>query len=300
MNDDFDPFAAPSGDKTVLRPNPGGRNTGAAAPAPAAPPPPAAAPSAPHRPADPMRHGASVVGQFIEGSSLNPLVEAAAEALRAGGLIRNTLANNDVNALRQQLLDMIKAYEAAGNRSGYEPQIVLTGRYLLCTFLDEAVMSTPWGAQSQWTQQTLLSTCHNETWGGEKFFQIIEHHLHRSESVDLIELAATCLLLGFVGQYAVRQNGPQEIDQVIDELYAVISRTRGEFERDLSPSWRGAQETQKRLIDYTPNWVILAITGALLLVLYTGFRLTLGYQVIPVKEQIQGLVKSVEKKTTAD
>jgi type VI secretion system protein ImpK len=246
-----------------------------------------------------VRHGASVVGQFIEGSSLNPLVEAAAEALRAGGLIRNTLANNDVNALRQQLLDMIKAYEAAGNRSGYEPQIVLTGRYLLCTFLDEAVMSTPWGAQSQWTQQTLLSTCHNETWGGEKFFQIIEHHLHRSESVDLIELAATCLLLGFVGQYAVRQNGPQELDQVIDELYAVISRARGEFERDLSPSWRGAQETQKRLIDYTPNWVILAITGALLLVLYTGFRLTLGYQVIPVKEQIQGLVKSVEK-TTAD
>ena len=40
MNDDFDPFAAPSGDKTVLRPNPGGRNTGGAAPAAAAPPPP--------------------------------------------------------------------------------------------------------------------------------------------------------------------------------------------------------------------------------------------------------------------
>ncbi|EAW42317.1 hypothetical protein MGP2080_06232 [marine gamma proteobacterium HTCC2080] len=298
MNDDFDPFATPSGDKTVLRPNPGGRNTGAAAPAAATSPPLAATPPAAHRPAEPVRHGASsVAGQLIEGSSLNPLVEAAAETLRAGGLIRNTLANNDVTALRQQLLDMIKAYEAAGNRSGYEPQIVLTGRYLLCTFLDEAVMSTPWGAQSQWTQQTLLSTCHNETWGGEKFFQIIEHHLHRPESVDLIELAVTCLLLGFVGQYAVRQNGPQELDQVIDELYAVISRTRGEFERDLSPNWRGAQETKKRLIDHTPNWVIFAITGALLLVLYTGFRLTLGYQAIPVKEQIQGLVNSVEQKT---
>ena len=68
MNDDFDPFAAPSGDKTVLRPNPGGRNTGGAAPAGATPSPPTAAPPAANRPADPVQHGASPVGQFITGS----------------------------------------------------------------------------------------------------------------------------------------------------------------------------------------------------------------------------------------
>ncbi len=290
MNDDFDPFAAPGGDKTVLRPNPGGRNT-PSAPAPSAPQSnPVATPQSQPRAA---QQAGNFSGKFLAGSSLNPLVDAAAEALRAGGLIRNTIANNDVEALRSQLLGMIKAYEAAGNQAGYDAQIVLTGRYLLCTFLDEAVMSTPWGAQSQWTQQTLLSTCHNETWGGEKFFQIIEHHVTRSESVDLIELAASCLLLGFVGQYAVRPNGQQEVDQIIDRLYSVIAQIKGEFERDLSPSWRGSQQEKKGLIELTPKWVILAITGALLLLAYTGFRLTLGYQTMPVKEEVRGLVSTI-------
>lgn len=297
MNDDFDPFAAPGGDKTVLRPNPGGRNT-SAAPASSSPTP-SPMPAA-QRQSPPVPQALNPAGKLLEGGSLNPLVDAAAEAVRAGGLIRNTIANNDVEALRQQLLAMIKTYEAAGNRAGYDSQIVLTGRYLLCTFLDEAVMSTPWGAQSQWTQQTLLSTCHNETWGGEKFFQIIEHHLTRSESVDLIELAATCLLLGFVGQYAVRPNGQQELDQVIDRLYTVISQMRGEFERDLSPSWRGGNQEKKGLIDLTPNWVIVAVAGAILLIAYTAFRFTLGYQTTPVKDEVKALVSTIVSDAAAE
>ena len=185
MNDDFDPFATPDGDRTVLRPNPGGRKQdpiGSNLSQPEAStntrnqsPPMSAAPAGS---ADNSIAQSSILG----GASINALIDAAAPLLRTGAAIRQSLTQGDAESLRRQLLEMIKAYEQHGTAAGYDTQTVLTGRYLLCTFVDEAVTSTPWGAEGQWTQQSLLSICHNETWGGEKFFQILEIDYYQSFS----------------------------------------------------------------------------------------------------------------------
>ena len=291
MNDDFDPFAAPGGDRTVLRPNPGGRTTSSppqnpstSAPPTTAPPPSQAAQVAP----------AMGLSEILAGASVNPLLDAAALLLRAGASIRQSLTQADAHNLRQQLLSLIKQYEQFGTGAGYDSQTVLTGRYLLCTFLDEAVTSTPWGAEGQWTQQTLLSTCHNETWGGEKFFQIIELKLRDATSPDLLELASACLLLGFEGKFAVIEHGRQQLDQVIDQLYATVHRYRGDIERDLSPHWRGSADSKKSLMEFTPNWVIAAVAGAALLLVFTGYTLVLEYQIYPVKDRVEELAAKVE------
>ncbi|MEG2731600.1 DotU/TssL family secretion system protein, partial [Brevundimonas sp.] len=46
--------------------------------------------------------------------------------------------------------------------------------YALCLYLDEAVMSRPWGNNSCWSHQPLLSIFHDETQGGEKIFVLLE------------------------------------------------------------------------------------------------------------------------------
>ncbi len=51
---------------------------------------------------------------------------------------------------------------------------MLLARYALCTALDEAVLSTPWGSGGDWGKQSLLITVHNEAWGGEKVFQLLD------------------------------------------------------------------------------------------------------------------------------
>ncbi len=51
--------------------------------------------------------------------------------------------------------------------------MLMAYRYILCTFLDEAVMGTPWGANTCWAEHSMLSRFHNETWGGEKVFTIL-------------------------------------------------------------------------------------------------------------------------------
>ena len=290
MNDDFDPFAAPGGDRTVLRPNPGGRPASPQSTASNPTPPPVAPP--PRQPA--QAAPAAGLSEILAGASVNPLLDAAAPLLRAGASIRQSLTQADANNLRQQLLSSIKQYEQFGTSAGYDSQTVLTGRYLLCTFLDEAVTSTPWGAEGQWTQQTLLSACHNETWGGEKFFQIIELKLRDATSPDLLELASACLLLGFEGKFAVMDHGRQQLDQVIDQLYATIHRYRGDIERDLSPHWRGSEGSKKSLMEFTPNWVIAAVAGAALLLVFTGFTLVLEYQTYPVKDRVEELAAKVE------
>ena len=68
-------------------------------------------------------------------------------------------------------------------------EIVLAARYALCAGLDEAVLSTPWGAQSEWAQHPLLVALHREAWGGEKFFEMLDRiSQDPTRYIDLMEL----------------------------------------------------------------------------------------------------------------
>ena len=58
---------------------------------------------------------------------------------------------------------------------GISNQVVISARYALCAALDEAVLATPWGHESEWAQHPLLVTLHREAWGGEKFFEVLEY-----------------------------------------------------------------------------------------------------------------------------
>src|SRR5690606_40799872 len=85
-------------------------------------------------------------------------------------------------------------------QEGVENSQVMATRYVLCTAIDEAVVTTPWGNESEWSQMSLLSSFHNETFGGEKFFQLLER-LSRNpvKHLLMLELMYLCLALGFEG-----------------------------------------------------------------------------------------------------
>src|SRR5215472_5044196 len=157
-----DPFA-PS-DATILRPRPG-RRPGAApqatapgAPAAPLPPPPPAtyAPTA----------GGPGLGEFVS-SGANPLLQQAVPLLVLAGRLRGQVANADVESLRRQCVQEVRTFEERVRQAGVPAEDVLAARYALCTVLDEAVLNTPWGAQSGWANQSLLVTFHRESFGGE-------------------------------------------------------------------------------------------------------------------------------------
>ncbi|MFO3721676.1 DotU family type VI secretion system protein [Pseudomonas sp. HLMP] len=260
-------------DRTQFMPRPGGRGPQPAAPAAAAPL---------NVPAEPLAPG--------QAEGLNPLEQAAGPLLALLTRLRNTIAHPAPASLRAQLLAYLRQFEERAEAAGVPRNEVLLARYALCTALDEAVLSTPWGSGSDWGKQSLLITVHNEAWGGEKVFQLLEHCLQSPrERLNLLELLYLCTSLGFEGRYRVMNGGRAQLEALRERTAAAIRGARGEIERELAPHWRGVSVARDRLAQFVPPWVGLAVALALLLLVLFGLRLKLAADAEPVFRGIHAL-----------
>jgi type VI secretion system protein ImpK len=275
----------PGGDRTGMRPAPGAR--GPSAPAREQPsagyqqPPPSS-----NRPMMPDVNS----GQFKAEHSVNPVVNAAATLIAVFAKTRSTARHNDVGGLYQRLVNEIKAFESRLRDLNLKQEQLLSARYLMCSVLDEAVLNTPWGSESAWAQRTLLSVFHGETSGGEKSFLILDRLKQTpAENLDLIELFYICISLGFEGRYRLMNRGREGLDQIREELFAIIRRHRGDYERSLSPSWAGLGNMRNPLTEYIPLWFVVALMVAILFFSYSGLRYWLYSSSTPVVQEISEL-----------
>ncbi|MGK6310291.1 DotU family type VI secretion system protein [Variovorax sp. DT-64] len=255
-----DPFAAFESERTVIKPKP--RAPGGAAPVP---------PPAPTGNVEPLPVELGELGL------LNPVVSAAGKLLVLMGQLRNMVHAPNVPALRASTAEAVNQFDAAVRRAGVSNDSVMAARYVLCTSLDEAVANTPWGAQAGWNKQSLLVQFHNETWGGEKVFQLLARlaqdvPTHR----PLLELIYCVLALGFEGRYRVVENGRAQLDSVRQRLAELIAKERPPVEPELSPHWRGQGAGTVRLRESLPMWVFAAGFALLLALAWFGFRLALN------------------------
>lgn len=271
MVDIDDPFK-PS-EVTVLRPRPGAGRRGAQDP----PTQRLQYPPAPQ--VDPVPEAAR--DRLAIG--LNPLVQAASPLLMLAGQFRGTLSMPDVAGLKRHTLDEIRRFEERARASGIPNEVVLAARYVLCAGLDEAVLSTPWGAQSEWAQQTLLVGLHREAWGGEKFFEMLDRiSSDTGRHIDLMELQYLCLAFGFAGKYQVLDRGHGRLADVQQALYRRIREHRGTPQTELSLRWRGLEDRRNPLIRYVPWWVVGAASLGILAVTFVFFYTSLGTTAAPV------------------
>lgn len=228
----------------------------------------------------------------ITPAGMNPLIDSAVVLLTLAAQLRNTPSHPDAAGLREHVVQQIRVFEQNSRTAGITPETALAARYILCTLLDETVLGTPWGSESVWSAQSLLSTFHNETWGGEKFFMILDRMLQEpAANIDMLELMYVCLSLGFEGKYAVLEQGRSKLAETMDNLFRTIRMQRGDYERELSPHWRGVQDKRNMLVRYVPLWVVGALAGVLLLVTYGGFRFILESSSGPAYQTLENIGK---------
>jgi len=256
-----DPFAAFESERTVIKPKP--RTPGGTPPVP---------PTS-------MGGGEALPSEVGELGLLNPLVSAAGKLLVLIGKLRNLVQPPNVAALRASTAEAVNQFDADARKAGISNESVLAARYVLCTSLDEAVSNTPWGVQGGWNKQSLLVQFHNETWGGEKIFQLLaklaqDVPTHR----QLLELIYCVLALGFEGRYRVVDNGKAQLDTVRQRLADLIGKDRPPVEAELSPHWRGQGAGTVRLRESLPMWVFAAGFALLLALAWFGLRLTLNHR----------------------
>ena len=288
MSDNDDPFSAFGADHTIIKPSAGrGR-----APAPAAPaaPAPAPAPAAAGEPASPPAREVPMALDALMSASLNPLVSAAAPLLTAAPRIRVTARHPNPSALREALAEGIRKFESQARAQGLPNDQVIATRYILCTMLDEAAALTPWGGSGVWSAQSLLVQFHNETWGGEKVFQLLGRLAENVQANrNLLELLYVVLAFGFEGRYRVIDGGRAQLDSVRERLFQMLQQQAPKTDPELSPRWAGVARKPSRLVDGVPQWVIGSVLLLLLTVVWGGMRLRLGAQAQPVFQSLASI-----------
>ena len=267
------PFGVP-GERTVIRPNPGGRRP--AAPSPGAPPasynpvsqvqgpPQPVAPQAtpyvpPTAPGNPsadewistqaqapqpvvqVRVPQVRIDELVAPNE-NPILRSAGPLLLLLGRLRVALARASFASLMEQVADAIKFFEKDIRSAGISEAQANSAKYIICATADDIVQNIPTDDRHVWTQYSMLYRFFKERLGGERFFEKLT--LLKQNPVvnyDLLELQHTCLTLGFHGKYRATGVGVAELQQIQRDLYETLRRLRPKVNRELSPRWRGQE-----------------------------------------------------------
>jgi len=222
-----------------------------------------------------------------DASHQNVLVAAANPLINAIPQIRHSVSHDDPAQLRQQLIDQIRRFELSCQQSGLGYEVIIGARYCLCTALDEAAALTPWGSRGVWTSNGLLVTFHNETWGGEKFFQLLAKlSQNPRRHILMLELIYFCLLLGFEGRYRVLDNGRSQLETIKQRLLQMIRSVRGNYATALSPHPTDQPVLRKLWRPMIPLWACAAVAGLAACLFYIVLNWRLGDYTSPVLARI--------------
>jgi len=268
-------------DKTVLKPSPGGNTQGIPVPQISLPP-------------------LNIREHLGLKSEKNPLFSSSLTLLTLVTQLRQSMSHQDVPVLREQLISEIKQFESRAMELQCPQEQVQTARYALCSLIDEVILNTPWGSKSIWATESLLVSFHKESWGGEKFFQILKNIIGKPELYfNLLELFYYCLSLGFEGKYKIQERGISELQAIRENLYEILKKQRGELENTLSLQWRGVGDKRNLLARYVPLWVIGAVAALIIMLIFSSFLYTINQASAPMISQTFEIKDNLDNPTTA-
>ncbi|MBN2834399.1 MAG: type IVB secretion system protein IcmH/DotU [Candidatus Delongbacteria bacterium] len=198
----------------------------------------------------------------------NKFLYFASDIIKEIDTLQNSYDIGSVDTLRMKLIELITTYAETLSNSNIENSQIIIARYILCTVSDELISSTYWGKDNNWSNNSLLVYFYNETYGGEKFFQILDQ-LFRSSAkyIHLLELMYVCLSLGFEGRYRIHHRGKMEIDTIRENLYRQIKMIQGHSSKSFFVPHK-VSNTQNKLIYKTPYQTLIVGISVMLFLVY--------------------------------
>lgn len=205
------------------------------------------------------------LGFETRSNTLNPLLDIAAPLLGLVIRLDRSEGYSHVEQLFAYVKTLIHAMvEEVRQLEQCDESDRVVFSYCLCCVIDEAIMATPWGINSPWKAQSLLSAIHQETWGGEKFFSVLDRLLEAPEArYDLFVFLFWCLALGYRGKYANQTNGSDELDLWLKRLHDRIIDLRGPVTESprLTDPLNNVASRHYRMNRQLPWWTPWAVAG---------------------------------------
>lgn len=207
----------------------------------------------------------------------NPLIEAAKPVLILANSMQQTTSQLSTDSLINKFSLLINNFEENAEKNGAKYDAIQAAKYCLCTFVDELAVRAGW-ADETWSKNSLLVSFYDETWGGERFFEIIQNLKQDSDkNIDLLEFMYLCLQFGYKGKYQVLNNGELEIDKIKRDLLALIHSKRPDQTANLfkhNPIITNNIQRKRRLA--IPLWVVGVLGAVTLGVGYFTMQWSLG------------------------
>lgn len=227
----------------------------------------------------------------------NPYLAAAAPLLDLIVELRATEAHPDVAGLQSRIAEQVRAFERRAIDGGAAPDYVQAARYALCSALDEAVLTMDWGAESSWSRQSLLSQFHNDVWGGEKVFEMLDE-LRRTpqRTIDVVELIAFLIGLGFEGRYRVMQDGAPLLEDLRRDLFRQIRIERDDRPVELSNAVQ-VRAGRRGLRGYVPVWVVASVCALIATLSYFYFEDQFDHKILPVVDRLKSIINDPMRHT---
>ncbi|WP_107929127.1 type VI secretion system protein TssL, long form [Neisseria animaloris] len=221
----------------------------------------------------------------------NPLIEAAKPVFILVNAMRQTTSQLPTDSLINKFSLLINRFEEDAEKNGAKYDAIQAAKYCLCTFVDELAVRAGWADES-WSKNSLLVSFYDETWGGERFFEIIQNlKQDPDKNIDLIEFMYLCLQFGYKGKYQVLASGELEVDKIKRDLLAIIHARRPDQTTNLfghDPVVKNTVQRQRRRLTI-PLWVVGVLGAVVLGIAYFAMQWSLGYDFDTASTKVNSL-----------
>jgi type VI secretion system protein ImpK len=207
----------------------------------------------------------------------NPLISAFAALLEVAPELERAAPPQNPDTLRARLHDNLIEARDRAIAAGVPLARADQGAWFVAALLDDIALNTPWGGNSGWPRQPLVTSLSGDVDAGTRFFDRLEELMrYQGRDPEMLELGYFCLGLGFRGKYRVQ---PGAGDAQLVALRTQIARQIRDpdlAEAPLSPNWRGvdAPDTPRRFA--VPIWTIGLAAAAAIAAIYMALSIQLG------------------------
>lgn len=141
----------------------------------------------------------STTNNFVTQSA-NILLNEALVLLDYANLFRQAKISTNDDDIKNKVTAEIIKYQNRIQNSIYSNDVVFAASYCICAAIDEAALTGLEDLENNWASETLLCKFHEDTWGGERVFEIYDQARSASQ-FDLVELIFVLISLGYTGKY---------------------------------------------------------------------------------------------------
>ncbi|WP_133129401.1 type IVB secretion system protein IcmH/DotU [Legionella yabuuchiae] len=161
---------------------------------------------------------------FIASSATNPIIAAAGPIFSLLERLCVTQTLPPIEEIRMNIEHEVQSFHSCLLGQEYSNELIIIAQYLLCATIDELLGKNYLRMYGSPAEFKAFTPSDLDDEGPQKRFFKITVYLkdHASQYLDLLELAYYCLIAGFEGEYHLKPDGRQALDNLIEEIYQAI------------------------------------------------------------------------------